>query len=254
MTRMARLTASTLLAAAVSPALAQDAVKRPAAIVDGAPIRSEPLPFPPTVSGSATASDPGPLDNLGTCGTASRPVQWLPWWKRWKTSLRNCFGYESEFEAVPLGAFVDEAYRIHVANGQAARMVLYHYDFVGNTAALNTHGQDHLAKIAAMLAHNSFPVIVERTSSNPALAQARRLAVLNQLGGEGIVIPPERVVVGGPIANGLRGAEAEIIYQNLLSQTRERGLVTGGASGFAGAATSPPGGTGGGTGSPQPPP
>jgi hypothetical protein len=135
-------------------------------------------------------------------------------------------------------------------------MVLYHYDFIGNTAALNTHGQDHVAKIGALLAHNGFPVIVERTPLNPALAEARRLAVLNQFGREGITLPPGRVVIGAPIANGLRGAEAEIIYQNLLSQTRERGQVTGAASGLLGAPTTSTGaggGTGGGTGAPPTP-
>jgi hypothetical protein len=168
-------------------------------------------------------------------------------------------GFESEFESVPLGASVRATYSNHVANGIAARMVLYHYDFVDNTAALNTRGQDQVAKIAAVLAQNGFPVIIERTPSNPTLAEARRLAVLNQLGRSGIPIPPDRIVIGAPIANGLRGGEAEIIYQNLLTQTRERGLVTGAASGFVGAATSPPsaggggGGAGGGTGTPSPP-
>jgi hypothetical protein len=134
-------------------------------------------------------------------------------------------------------------------------MVLHHYDFVGDTATLNTKGQDHVAKIAAMLMQNGFPVIVERTPSNPKLAEARRLAVLRQFGQGGTVIPAERVMVGAPIANGLRGGEAEIIYQNLLSQTRERGLVTGAASGFVGAATSQGigGGTPGGTGTPPTP-
>jgi hypothetical protein len=135
-------------------------------------------------------------------------------------------------------------------------MVLYHYDFVDGTPVLNTHGLDRLAKIAALAAHNGFPLIVERTPSHPAIAEGRRLAVLNQLERVGITFPPERVVIGAPIANGLQGAEAEIIYQNLLSQTRERGLVTGAASGFVGAATNPLGGgagAGSGTGSPAPP-
>src|SRR5262249_12213221 len=115
-------------------------------------------------------------------------------------------------------------------------------------------GQDQVAKIAAMLAHNAFPVIVERTPCNPAIAGARRLAVLKQFGQGGIPIPPERVVIGQSIGNGLRGGEAEIIYQNLLSQTRERGLVTGAASGLLGAPQAQPSaGTGGGTGTPPSP-
>jgi hypothetical protein len=113
-----------------------------------------------------------------------------------------------------------------------------------------------VTKIAALLAHNGFPVIVERTPSNPALAEARRLVVLNQFGQGGIILPPGRVVIGAPIANGLRGVEAEIIYQNLLSQTRERGQVTGAAAGLLGATPTAPtagGGAGGGTGAPPTP-
>ena len=72
-----------------------------------------------------------------------------------------------------------------------------------------------------MLNQNGFPVIVERTPANPALADARRLAVLKQLTKGGITISPERVVIGAPIANGLRGSEAEIIYQNLLIEAKE---------------------------------
>jgi hypothetical protein len=181
----------------------------------------------------------------------------MSWWQPYKGRLWSCLGSESEFEAVPLGASVYATYRNHVANGIAARMVLYHYDFVDNTATLNTHGQDQVAKIAALMAHNGFPIIVERTPSNPMLAEMRRLVVLNQLLRSGIALPAERVVIGAPIANGLRGGEAEIIYQNLLSQTRERGLVTRAGGGFAGFATTSPsagGGIGGGTGAPSPPP
>jgi hypothetical protein len=194
----------------------------------------------------------GARDNNST----ACPDQQLSWWKRCKVNFWTSLGFESEFVPEPLGASVYATYRNHVANGVAARMVLYHYDFVDSTPVLNTRGQDHVAKIGALLAHNNFPIIVERIPCNPALAEARRLAVLNQLGRGGAAIPSERVVVGAPIANGLHGAEAEIIYQNLLSQTRERGLVTGAASGFVGAATSPTsagGGTGGGTGLPSTP-
>jgi hypothetical protein len=180
-------------------------------------------------------------------------------WQQFKVRLWSCLGFEPEFESEPLGASVYATYRTHVDNGIAAWMVLYHYDFVDKTAALNTRGQDKVAKIATFMAHNGFPIIIERIPSNPALAEARRLAVLNQFGRSGITVPPERIVVGLPIAKGLHGVEAEIIYQNLLTQTRERGLVTGAASGFVGAATSPfgagagGGGVGGGTGSAPPP-
>jgi hypothetical protein len=230
--------------------------KQPAPAGATAQLKQDPLPAPRPADVSQTPPRSGDGNGARAESATACAARPLSWWKRCRVNFWNCWGYESEFEPEPLGASVYTTYRNHVANGVAARMVLYRYDFVDGSSVLNTRGQDHLAKIAAVMAHNAFAVIVERLPSNPALAEARRLAVLNQLGRGGIAIPSERVVVGAPIANGLLGGEAEIIYQNLLSQTRERGLVTGAASGFVGAATSPTtagGGTGGGTGVPSTP-
>jgi hypothetical protein len=271
-TRVLRLAASTVLAAAVGPVLAQDAATKPTqgrATTPGGylttlSIFKQEAPKPPAPASDASKAHPETLPppravaDSTTSGTALSSPQPSSWWQRCKFRFWSSLGYEAEFEPAPFGTSVYTAYLTHVVNGDAARMVLYDYDFVGHTAALNTHGQDQVAKIASMLPRNGFPVIVERTPSNPELAEARRLAVLTQLGRGGVTVPPERVVIGAPIANGLRGAEAEIIYQNLLTQTRERGLVTGAASGFVGAATSPGtgggagAGTGGGSGSPPP--
>jgi hypothetical protein len=171
-----------------------------------------------------------------------------------------CLGIPSEFEPTPFGQSVNAHIRNQVVNGEAARMVLYHYDFVDGAPLLNLHGLDQLARIAGLLGHNGFPIIIERTPCNPALAEARKLAVLAELGRGQCALPPERIIIGPPISNGLRGVEAEVIYQNLISQTHDRGLVTGGASGFVGAATSPgsgggagAGGGGGGAGTPSTP-
>ncbi|HMF11150.1 MAG TPA: hypothetical protein VKE94_02560 [Gemmataceae bacterium] len=290
--RVVRLVAWSALALGVVPALAQDAPKPSQAATDGpakaAPSRApapggylttvsifaqgkpkppapasdagskdhEPLPAPRPADGSTPDSHPDTAKESKASGPAPDSARPVSWWKRYKIGLWPCLGFESEFEPAPFGASVYATYRSHVANGEAARMVLHHYDFVGDTATLNTKGQDQVAKIAAMLAHNAFPVIVERTPCNPAIAEARRLAVLKQFGQGGIPIPPERVVIGPSIGNGLRGGEAEIIYQNLLSQTRERGQVTGAASGLLGPTPSQPGagaGTGGGTGAPPSP-
>jgi hypothetical protein len=130
--------------------------------------------------------DPGGTPTSSPSCAVNGSIRPLPWWKRCKLGHCSCLGIESEFEPVPFGASIYTTYRRHVENGDAARMVLYHYDFVDNTATLNTKGQDQLAKIAAMLTQNGFPVIIERTPSNPKLAEARRLAVLSQLGQQGL--------------------------------------------------------------------
>jgi hypothetical protein len=61
-----------------------------------------------------------------------------------------------------------------VANGEAARMVLYRYDFEDGSPMLNARGLDELARIAALLPQNFYPLVVERTPCDPGLAEARK--------------------------------------------------------------------------------
>jgi hypothetical protein len=207
-----------------------------------APPRSESLP-PPR---AAAESPPAPKASAPNGAACSSPQQ--GYGLRGKLGSPACWGFPSEFEPVPFGQSVNACIRQHVGNGEAARMVLYQYDFVDGAPALNLHGMDQLAKIAALLGHNGFPIIIERTPCNPALAEARRLTVLLELGHGPAPVPPDRIVIGPPIASGLRGAEAEVIYQNLITQTRERGLVSGAGTGLIGAGTSQQAGGGGGGG------
>jgi hypothetical protein len=159
------------------------------------------------------------------------------------------------------------------ANGQAAQMALFRFDFVDGQPQLNLRGHDQLVRISALLqAHDDWPLVIERTAMCPALAEARRLTVLNILAHAGCPVSPERVVIGLPVPNGLSGPEAELIYLNALSQVRSEGSrallpqeptaggqsgqgaggFTGGSGGaFGGAAAGGGfmGGTGAGTGS-----
>ena len=64
--------------------------------------------------------------------------------------------------------------RAEVANGEAARMTFYRYDFVDGTAKLNLRGADKMQEIRAMLPTTFAPVVVERTPDRPTLAEARR--------------------------------------------------------------------------------
>jgi hypothetical protein len=139
--------------------------------------------------------------------------------------LQDCFlGYPEEFRSPPLGYFLHQNFRTEVANADAAFMVLYQYDFVDGGTALNVHGQDKLARIAALLPRNFAPVVIERLPCAPGLAEARRLAVLDELAHGPFPVPPERVVVGPPIAGGLNGVDAAHVYENLLIQTQRQGV------------------------------
>jgi hypothetical protein len=250
------LAAALVLAALRGPAAAaQDAGRPPA---DPAPPDAPGSPYqqrPATASGTAgwavfaeappaapVLPAPRPLGGPGAAeaaptapappGCEAPPARPLPFCERILYRLQDCFlGYRDEFQSPPLGYTIHQHFKTEVANGDAARMVFYEYDFEDGGAALNLHGRDKLARVAALLSRNFCPVVIERTPCIPALAEARRLAVLGELAHGPFPVPPERVVIGLPIANGLSGTEAELVYQNLLSQTRRQGVSAGGSTG-----------------------
>jgi hypothetical protein len=208
-----------------------------------APAHPEPetAPWPRSASPPAYPLTPGlPADDVtgppygaGYVGEvpAPAPPGALPrqsFWSRCWRHLQECFlGYPEEFKPAPLGQSVQRAYTTHVANGTAARMVLYEYDFICGTAVLNQRGKDQLARMASWLPDNVFPIVIERTPWDPALAEARRLAVWSALADSPFPVPPERVVIGPPLAYGLQGVEADLVYRNLLRQTLSQGTQGG---------------------------
>jgi hypothetical protein len=148
-------------------------------------------------------------------------------------------GYPHEFEAPPLGHFVNLHIAVQTSNGVAARMMLYDYDFDCGSDRLNIYGKDRLRQMGHWLASTPFPLIVERTPRRPGLAEARGLAVFRELAAMGVSIAPERLLVGPPTITPLNGVEAEAVYHNLLQQTQSRGAYPPGQFG-------PPNGTGAG--------
>jgi hypothetical protein len=162
----------------------------------------------------------------------------------WKQGFHDhAVGKLDQFGAPPLGQTIFAHFQTHVVNGQAARMVLYHYDFQPGGSALNLRGKDRLAKIAARFVPDGHPIIIERILDNPVLGEARREAVLKELGQLQIPVSPDAVVVGAPPAIGLHGVEAELIYLNQLSQTQAGPSNCGnmgGPSGIAPYAAPPP--------------
>lgn len=155
--------------------------------------------------------------------------------RRCKRHLQEAFlGFSEEFDRPPLGALMYAANIVQVRNGEAAGMIMNQFDFIPGTAAINPRGADKLAAIAARLPVTFFPVIVER-SGLPALDAQRRSAVLAAIGSGPFPVPPERVVVGPPIARGLRGEDAVLVRETSLSRTAAAGPPVG----VAADATSP---------------
>jgi hypothetical protein len=226
--------AGLLLAVAASPATAQDAPAKvlppPAAPANGTMALPAPRPAPAPAATAETNSAP-----CAAPGPGGR-------WQQWRTehhahAQANMWGYPEEFDAPPLGASVYANCRGMVANGEAAGMVLYRYDFLCDAAKLNMHGYDRLARMAAYQAEHHQPIVIERTPELPALAEARRAAVLSALARHGHVVSPDLVIIGSRWAVGLPGADAILIYRayqnNLTIQSQPVPLLSSGGTGAA---------------------
>jgi hypothetical protein len=234
-TRRVWLQAAGLLLAA-SPARAQDMpprTYRPTRADVLGDVETLPQPRP-----AVTQPAPAVVPASPGCGQDCAAQPAASSWQRWRAEKHaacqaHIWGYPAEFEAPPLGATIHAHFRTMVANGEAAGMVLCRYDFVDATDALNLHGRDRLTKIAAMLQANGCPIVIERTPEAPGLAEARRAAIMNILAMNNIPVPPERVLIGPPIAAGLAGVEAHQLYiyslRNLAVQAAPVPIPTGGA-------------------------
>ena len=137
----------------------------------------------------------------------------------WRRLQGKMLGYPEDFTPRPLGAAMYDNARVMVANGAAARMTLYRYDFVDGSAELSPRGLDQVAKLGPQLANSPYPLLVERTPEDAALAASRRFAVLAALARGPFPVTSDRVLVGVPIANGLSGPDAQVIAGNALNRT-----------------------------------
>lgn len=181
----------------------------------------------------------GPTGTSDPTCTTCRPSGW----QRFRLGFQNRFRGSSEtYEASPFGQSVTEIVTMQVANGVAARMMLYNYDFEHGGDKLNLRGQDQLRHMAEWLTTQSFPLVVERTPQRPALAESRRLAVLKELAAAKIDVSPERVIVGPAPLGQLRGDEALIHYDLFIRYTTNgypavpQGSSSSGSSGGSGGA------------------
>ncbi|MBC8117925.1 MAG: hypothetical protein H7062_26335 [Candidatus Saccharimonas sp.] len=138
------------------------------------------------------------------------------------------WGYPEEFCEPPLGSMLLGYQMTQVANGQAARMALYQYDFLPASDQLNARGKAQLAKIAIWLPTNAFPVFVEPTPASPDLDERRRLAVWHELSTNHFSIPSGGVIVGRPNVRGLDAGDALLLDRNRLGLTASRGISSGG--------------------------
>lgn len=182
------------------------------------------LPKPPVVLVAPTGPRPTwlpePLDPVAVQKhpphkVAKKAHSWL--WRRYQGKFA---GYPEDFAPRSLGASLYDTNRVMVANGAAAKLVLFDFDFEPGTSRLRPRGHDQLVRMTAQLAASPYPLIIERTLDNPALAEARRATVLAELAAGPLPVPADRVLVGMPKPYGMAGNDADIIYSNGLQRTR----------------------------------
>ena len=195
---------------------AGDAAEPP--IVRPAPVVVEGPPYE-----VQTRLEKAPLDPVAT---ARKGPHFF--WKKirswpWRRVQGKMLGYPEEFKPRPLGSSVYAMGRTMASNGAEARLALYDYDFEPGSAELTERGRDQLAKAAAQLAASPFPLIVERTPDDPALAGERRRVVIEALAASSIPVGADRVLVGQPAPFGMSGVNAQVVSANALNRTQQYG-------------------------------
>ncbi len=117
------------------------------------------------------------------------------------------------------GENVNNFWAIQIANGEAARMVLYHFDFVPGQPELTSRGTRQLSKFADMLQQTPHTLIIQPSPELPRLDELRRDHVLNALAMMDVHVPEERVIIRIPPTRGLDGIDAEAIHLKQLGLT-----------------------------------
>lgn len=226
-----------------------------AAAQDLPPLESEapateaaPAPAPaPRAPAPLANPSAGTMPYAGEICPPRRPGPIRRWHERCKANCRDkLWGYPEEFQDAPLGAMLEGHLAAQIANGRAARMVLYQYDFIPGTDRLKQRGRIQLAKFIPCL--HMYGIIVEPSGSGPALDEARRQTVLRELAGDEFRIAGAQVVVGRPLRRGIEGPEGALVERSLMNQTTIKGgtSVTGGGGG-GGSSSSTSSSSGGGS-------
>jgi hypothetical protein len=217
--------AATSRAQDLPPALPEGPLPVPSApVAEATPIyRPSPVPVLVPPGGFRPTWYPPPIDPIALKRHEAHHAEHKSRSRLWRCLQGKLWGYPEAFEPRPLGASLYENGLAMAANGAAARMTLYRFDFKPDSSELSPRGVDQLAKITAQLAVSPFPVIVERTPNEPALAESRRYAVLAQLARGPVPVPSDRVLIGVPKPIGLTGSDAQVIAGNSLGRTQGYG-------------------------------
>ena len=151
-----------------------------------------------------------------------QPVYHRNWFRRSHTRMPH-FIKLPPVEPPAAGENLNIFWAIQIANGEAARMVLYHFDFAPGQPELTARGTRQLSKFADMLQQTPHTLILQPSREQTGLDELRRDHVLNALAMMDVHVPAERMIIRIPQTRGLDGIDAEAI------QLKQLGLTSGSA-------------------------
>lgn len=128
----------------------------------------------------------------------------------------------------PNGAFVRRFTDRQAAKAEASEFAVYWNEFNPKGDGFGPAGQRHMDEIALRLPQEPFGVLVQSTGKPETDAKHRSLVVAT-LTAKGVTDAEQRVAVGHPQAEPLRGDEAPRVFNGLL-----RGGTLGGGAGGSG--------------------
>ena len=128
----------------------------------------------------------------------------------------DVIGYPDAFIEPPLGYYVNQQFAVQVAKADTHRFTLYNSDFLPGTDRFSPIGASRFNLMFARLPDWSGPIVVQWSPDEPALAQARRQAVVETLASAGLPVMAHRVVIGPSPYPGGRGVEAAAQAANTI--------------------------------------
>lgn len=134
----------------------------------------------------------------------------------------------------PVGQVSDAFWETQQTNAEAADFIFFDHEFVDDTAELAPGAKKKLMSVALRLEHVPFPITIEESLHNarPALDEARRRMVVEQLARMGIPQAERRVVIASALAEGITAVEGEANYYRVISGSiYEGGYGRGGGYG-----------------------
>lgn len=146
-------------------------------------------------------------------------------WEKKRCAQERWLGYPEEFCEQPLGTALYGQMNTQIANGVAAKLVLYQFDFVQGSDQLNAKGKERLARHLTSMSTNYYNLLIEPTPDSPALAESRRAAVQQTIAQMQTPVGADRVIVGMPTPNGLPGRHALLLDANMMRDTRNGGTT-----------------------------